>query len=147
MHNANKYVNIPLVMNNPKWIMDDKYLKHLRQIVIDRIYYSKNPNGKCDKYLFSNSKVFCDCSLNYGWRSDSCSSFFCTTKMTLVIMMIMVVVVMIMVIMMMMMMMMVEKIDYILIPGQILVVICKNLQVMCQTSQSRHIDNDIELCK
>ena len=22
-----------------------------------------------------------------------------------------------------------------------------NLQVMCQTSQSRHIDNDIELCK
>ena len=52
-----------------------------------------------------------------------------------------------MMMMMMMMMMMVEKIDYILIPGQILVVICKNLQVMCQTSQSRHIDNDIELCK
>ena len=40
-----------------------------------------------------------------------------------------------------------EKIDYILISWQILVVICKNLQVMCQTSQSRHIDNDIELCK
>ena len=49
--------------------------------------------------------------------------------------------------MMMMMMMVDEKIDYILISGQILVVICKNLQVMCQTSQSRHIDNDIELCK
>ena len=49
--------------------------------------------------------------------------------------------------MMMMMMMVDEKIDYILISGQVLVVICKNLQVMCQTSQSRHIDNDIELCK